>query len=130
MTVVKINAIHVPDTMGPHLETRFAQRAHLVDGTPGFEGFELLRPVAGDDRYFMISILFNIKQVAAWALQADEYLALDIPPVQSLYILAGWCVLCLMIIRRRVRPVHAWPAKQRSKLPIPGGVLEGNVAPR
>lgn len=67
---------------------------------------QALQDAFGDDRYFMISILFNIKQVAAWALQADEYLALDIPPVQSLYILAGWCVLCLMIIRRRVRPVE------------------------
>lgn len=50
MTVVKINAIHVPEGSGPELEKRFAHRAHSVDGSKGFLGFQLLRPVKGDDR--------------------------------------------------------------------------------
>jgi heme-degrading monooxygenase HmoA len=31
MSVVKINAIHVPEGKGPELEQRFAARAHAVD---------------------------------------------------------------------------------------------------
>ena len=53
MAVVKINAIKVPEGAGPELEKRFAARLGTVDSSPGFLGFELLRPVAGDDRYFV-----------------------------------------------------------------------------
>ena len=53
MSVVKINAIEVPDGGGEELEKRFAARAKAVDGMPGFEGFELLRPVEGETRYFV-----------------------------------------------------------------------------
>src|SRR4051794_39960198 len=28
-------------------------RKHAMDSVPGFEGFQLLRPVAGEDRYFV-----------------------------------------------------------------------------
>ena len=48
MTVIKINAITVPDQGGDELAKRFAARAGAVDGQEGFEGFELLRPT--DDR--------------------------------------------------------------------------------
>ena len=48
MAVVKINAIKVPEGAGPELEKRFAARLGAVDDQPGFLGFELLRPVAGD----------------------------------------------------------------------------------
>ncbi len=40
MSVVKINAISIPEGMGPELETRFAARAHAVDNQPGFERFQ------------------------------------------------------------------------------------------
>lgn len=53
MPVVKINAIHVPEGKGPELEHRFSGRAHAVDGQPGFEGFQLHRPVKGYDRYVL-----------------------------------------------------------------------------
>ena len=55
MSVVKINAIEVPEGKGDELEARFAARAGMVDQQPGFEEFMLLRPVAGDDRYFVIT---------------------------------------------------------------------------
>jgi len=55
MSVVKINAISVPEGKGPELEARFAARKHAVDSSPGFEGFQLLRPVQGDDRYFVVT---------------------------------------------------------------------------
>ena len=53
MSVVKINAITVPEGMGKELEQRFALRAEAVEDSPGFEGFELLRPVGGESRYFV-----------------------------------------------------------------------------
>ena len=53
MSVVKINAISVPDGSGPALEARFAARLGAVENMPGFEGFELLRPVSGEERYFV-----------------------------------------------------------------------------
>ena len=53
MSVVKINAITVPEGRGPELEERFAHRAAAVENAPGFEGFELLRPVEGESRYFV-----------------------------------------------------------------------------
>jgi heme-degrading monooxygenase HmoA len=55
MAVVKINAISVPDGAGPELEARFSARKHAVDGSLGFLGFQLLRPVKGDDRYFVVT---------------------------------------------------------------------------
>ncbi|WP_024800903.1 mycobilin-forming heme oxygenase MhuD [Nocardia sp. BMG51109] len=66
MAVVKINAIEVPEGAGPELEKRFAHRAHAVENSPGFLGFQLLRPVAGDDRYFVVTHWDSEESFAAW----------------------------------------------------------------
>lgn len=66
MTVVKINAISVPEGRGPELEQRFAARARMVESMPGFEGFELLRPVAGEDRYFVVTHWADEGSFRAW----------------------------------------------------------------
>ena len=66
MSVVKINAISVPPQAHEELEKRFANRAHTVDGTPGFEGFQLLRPVKGEDRYFVVTQWADEESFAAW----------------------------------------------------------------
>jgi len=66
MSVVKINAITVPEGSGPELERRFAARAHAVDSATGFQGFQLLRPVAGDDRYFVVTQWADEESFAAW----------------------------------------------------------------
>lgn len=66
MSVVKINAIHVPDGAGEQLEERFAARAGTVDKSPGFLGFQLLRPVQGDDRYFVVTHWESEEAFAAW----------------------------------------------------------------
>ncbi len=55
MSVVKINAIEVPEGMGAELEKRFAARAGEVEHMPGFEEFMLLRPVEGESRYFVVT---------------------------------------------------------------------------
>ncbi|BCI55483.1 monooxygenase [Mycolicibacterium litorale] len=65
--VVKINAIEVPPDAGPELEKRFAHRAHAVDNQPGFLGFQLLRPVKGENRYFVVTQWESDEAFQAWA---------------------------------------------------------------
>jgi heme-degrading monooxygenase HmoA len=67
MAVVKINAIEVPEGAGSELEKRFAHRMHSVDSAPGFLGFELLRPVSGDNRYFVYTRWETEADFQAWA---------------------------------------------------------------
>ena len=67
MAVVKINAIEVPEGAGPELEKRFAARHGSVDNAPGFLGFELLRPVKGDNRYFVYTKWESEEAYQAWA---------------------------------------------------------------
>jgi heme-degrading monooxygenase HmoA len=66
MSVVKINAIEVPENAGPELESRFAARKHAVDSAPGFEGFQLLRPVSGETRYFVVTTWADEASFQAW----------------------------------------------------------------
>ncbi|MDQ1131161.1 antibiotic biosynthesis monooxygenase [Microbacterium sp. SORGH_AS_0888] len=66
MSVVKINAITVPEGRGPDLEARFVGRNHDVEQQPGFEGFQLLRPVVGETRYFVVSTWADEESYQAW----------------------------------------------------------------
>jgi len=66
MAIVKINAISVPPQAGAELERRFAARARVVDQSPGFLGFQLLRPVKGEDRYFVVTQWEDEAAYAAW----------------------------------------------------------------
>jgi heme-degrading monooxygenase HmoA len=66
MPVVKINAISVPPQAREELERRFSARARTVDGSPGFLGFQLLRPVQGEDRYFVVTQWEDEESFAAW----------------------------------------------------------------
>lgn len=63
---MKINAISVPPQAHEELEKRFANRAHTVDGTPGFLGFQLLRPVKGEERYFVVTQWEDEESFGAW----------------------------------------------------------------
>ncbi|MBF9130831.1 antibiotic biosynthesis monooxygenase [Plantactinospora sp. S1510] len=67
MAVVKINAIEVPAGAGEELERRFAARQGAVENSPGFLGFELLRPVSGDTRYFVYTKWEDEAAYQAWA---------------------------------------------------------------
>lgn len=67
MAVVKINAIEVPEGAGPELERRFAARLHAVENQPGFLGFELLRPVSGESRYFVYTKWDSEESFQAWS---------------------------------------------------------------
>ncbi|GAB3559344.1 antibiotic biosynthesis monooxygenase family protein [Spelaeicoccus albus] len=66
MAVVKINAVKVPDHAHAEFERRFGNRAGTIDTSPGFRGFEMLRPVAGDDRYFIVTRWDDDESYEAW----------------------------------------------------------------
>lgn len=66
MAVVKINALNVPPQAGAELERRFSERAHTVDNSPGFRGFQLLRPTGGETRYFVVTTWEDEESYAAW----------------------------------------------------------------
>ena len=51
MSIVRINAITVPDGAGDKLLRRFERRVGEVEHMDGFEGFELLRPAEGNTWY-------------------------------------------------------------------------------
>ena len=63
---LKINAIEVGEGRGEELEKRFAARAREVENMPGFEGFELLRPVEGETRYFVYTRWDSNESFLAW----------------------------------------------------------------
>ena len=71
MSVVKINAINVPEGMGPQLEGRFAGRAKMVEQFEGFEDFQLLRPVEGETRYFVYTRWATEEHFQAWLGSQD-----------------------------------------------------------
>jgi heme-degrading monooxygenase HmoA len=55
MTVIRINAITVPEEGGAELARRFGERAGAVDHAEGFEGFELLRPTDGRTTWLVLT---------------------------------------------------------------------------
>lgn len=55
MSVIKINAITVPEDSGDELGQRFAARQSAMKGTPGFEGFELLQPTDGRNTWLVLT---------------------------------------------------------------------------
>jgi heme oxygenase (mycobilin-producing) len=66
MTVIKINAITVPEDAGDELAQRFAARAGAVDGQEGFEGFELLRPTDERRQWLVVTRWRDEETFAAW----------------------------------------------------------------
>ncbi|MDK4328529.1 antibiotic biosynthesis monooxygenase [Corynebacterium pseudodiphtheriticum] len=67
MTYVNISALSFPEGAAEEIEQRFAQRAKGVDQAEGFEGFELLRPVSGEDRYFVITRWDSQENYQKWS---------------------------------------------------------------
>ena len=66
MTVIKINAITVPEDARDELAQRFAARAGGVDGQDGFEGFELLRPTDGRSQWLVVTRWHDEETFQAW----------------------------------------------------------------
>lgn len=72
MSFVVVNALSVPADQAASLEQRFAARAGSVDQSPGFEHFELLRPIAGTDEYLVYTRWDSRESYEAW-LQSREF---------------------------------------------------------
>jgi heme oxygenase (mycobilin-producing) len=66
VTVVRINAITVPDEGGDELANRFAERAGAVEHAEGFEGFELLRPTDGRTTWLVMTRWRDEAAFQAW----------------------------------------------------------------
>lgn len=71
MSVVKINAITIPEGMGQQLEGRFAGRAKMVEQFEGFEDFQLLRPTEGETRYFVYTRWASEDDFQNWMKSQD-----------------------------------------------------------
>ncbi|AXV05431.1 Antibiotic biosynthesis monooxygenase [Euzebya pacifica] len=63
---VAFNVLTVPEPMRETLEERFAKRAGEVEKMDGFEHFELLRPVAGTDKYLVYTRWKSKDHFDAW----------------------------------------------------------------
>ncbi len=66
MSFVAINVLTVPPAMRETLEQRFAARAGEVEKMDGFQHFELLRPVEGQDSYFVYTRWDSEEAFQAW----------------------------------------------------------------
>lgn len=67
MTVVKINALEIPPDAGDEIIKRFEARMTALADTPGFLGFELLRPTAETEtRWFVYTRWENEASFEAW----------------------------------------------------------------
>lgn len=71
MSVVKFNVLTVPEDAGATLEERFAKRAGLVENQPGFEEFQLLRPVEGNDKYLVYTRWRSEEDFQNWVKSRD-----------------------------------------------------------
>ena len=66
MSYVAINVLSVPEGAGATLEERFAARQGAVDSAPGFEHFELLRPLEGTSDYLVYTRWRSEADFTAW----------------------------------------------------------------
>jgi heme oxygenase (mycobilin-producing) len=71
VSVIKINAITVPEGSGDELARRFAARAGAVDGAEGFEGFELLKPTDDRSTWLVVTRWRDQASFEAWTSSAS-----------------------------------------------------------
>jgi heme-degrading monooxygenase HmoA len=70
MAFVVVNAVDVADGSRDEFEERFAKRAGTVSQAPGFEAFELLRPI-GEGRYLVYTRWATEEDFVAWMKSAQ-----------------------------------------------------------
>jgi ABC-type transport system involved in multi-copper enzyme maturation permease subunit len=73
-----------------------------------FVASNILIEIFRNDSFFLMQIGFNIRQLGAWILgnTNPKDFEVDVPLWQSAAVLAGWCLLCIRTLHRRVRPVE------------------------
>ena len=72
MSVVKINAITPIQGREAELEARFGNRNRSVEQVEGFEVFQLLRPVKGENRYFVCTRWRSEEDFQRW-VKSDAF---------------------------------------------------------
>lgn len=70
--IVTCNRIPVNPQHASAFEERFAERANLVDGMPGFISFQLLRPRNEGDPYIVMTFWESHEHFTAWT-ESDEF---------------------------------------------------------
>lgn len=70
MMIVTCNRIPVNPEHADAFEARFADRASLVDGMAGFISFQLLRPLAPDQPYVVMTFWESEAHFKAWTESA------------------------------------------------------------
>ena len=68
--IVTCNRIPVNPDHAAAFEERFADRASLVDGMPGFISFQLLRPKQAGDPYVVMTFWESDEHFKAWTESA------------------------------------------------------------
>jgi heme-degrading monooxygenase HmoA len=71
MSVVKINVVTMPADKQARFEERFKGRSGAVETTPGFEWFELLRPVEGTESYLVYTRWESEEAYQSWQSGQD-----------------------------------------------------------
>lgn len=71
MSIIKINAITVPADSGDELGQRFAARRDSMEGTEGFEGFELLKPTDERTTWLVITRWASEEAFENWRTSQD-----------------------------------------------------------
>lgn len=69
--IVTCNRIPVNPEHAEAFETRFADRASLVDGMAGFIAFQLLRPTKDGDPYVVMTFWESHDHFKAWTESAE-----------------------------------------------------------
>lgn len=69
MTFVNITALTFPERAEEEIVQRFAARPRGVDDAPGFQSFELLKPVYGEQRFFVVTRWESKDHFEAWTAQ-------------------------------------------------------------
>ena len=69
---MNIGALRFPAGAEQTIEERFAQRKKWVDSFEGFLDFELWRPVAGEDRYFVVTRWESEAAFQRWSEARDK----------------------------------------------------------
>lgn len=66
----------------------------------------ILQAVFAEDAFFLLQLGFNIRQVMNFLLANDVDLVTSVPVWESAVVLVLWVVVCLRVLRARVKPVE------------------------
>jgi heme-degrading monooxygenase HmoA len=69
--IVTCNRIPINSEHASAFEERFADRASLVDGMPGFISFQLLRPLKEGDPYIVMTFWESLDAFQNWTQSAE-----------------------------------------------------------